>query len=107
VPQLPARISRRNAERATRRKKLSMSYVSLRPYVLTDSDGSDPRVAIPVSTPGAFVLVESRVRGLYTVKKSDRSGVQIAIGVAKDYVRAHHVELGRLYEQIEATRLPS
>jgi hypothetical protein len=81
-----------------------MSHVSLRPYVLTDPDGSDPRVAIPVSTPAAFVLVESRLRGLYTVKSTDRSGVQIAIDVAKAYVRQHRSIIERLYVRMDAIR---
>lgn len=76
-----------------------MVYVTLPPYVLVDGD--DPRIAFPVSTPGAFVLVESRARGVYTVKKDDRSGVKIAIDAARAYVRAHGARLERLYDQIE------
>jgi hypothetical protein len=76
------------------------THLAVAPYVTADSDGSDPRIAIPITTPGAFVMVESRVRGLFTVKNADRSGVRVAIEAAKLYASRHRADFDRLYQQI-------
>lgn len=81
-----------------------MSHVSLDPYVLSEPDGTDPRITIPVSTPAALVFVESRRPGVCTVKGDDREGAPIALEVAKKYIRAHRTRFAELYAQLELRR---
>ena len=78
-----------------------MSEVTLTPYVLTDADGSNPRIIIPVKTPAALVMVETRVRGRLLVRGSGQAGARIAIEVARDYVRSHRSRLDALYGELE------
>lgn len=78
-----------------------MSKVTLAPYILTDADGSNPRIMIPVKTPAALVMVESRTRGRLLVRESNKDGATLAIDVARQYVRLHHRALDRLYGQME------
>lgn len=81
-----------------------MSQVSITPYVLTDPDGSNPRLVIPVSTPAAMVVVESRARERYTVNSAYTEGVRVALGVARKYVRAHRSRMETLYAQMDRIR---
>lgn len=75
----------------------AMSYVTVPPYIVTDEDGSRPRVRIAVSTPAAVVFVDSSARDRFVVNNQDRSGANIAIQVARSYVRKHRDALERLY----------
>lgn len=77
-----------------------MAHVTLTPYVVTEPNGSDPRIAIPVSTPAAFVLVETRKPGSFVVKSGNGNGVPIALEAAKAYARSHRALLARLYDRL-------
>ncbi len=81
-----------------------MSEVTLAPYILTDANGSNPRIIIPVKTPTALVLVESRTRGRLLVRETDKDGAGIAIDVARQYIRLHRRRLDVLYGQMERIR---
>ena len=78
-----------------------MSEVTLAPYILTDANGSNPRIMIPVKTPVALVMVESRARGRLLVRGANRDGATIAIAVARRYLRVHQVRIDGLYSQME------
>jgi len=78
-----------------------MSEVTLTPYILTDANGSNPRIIIPVKTPAALVMVESRVPGRLLVRGPGEAGAKIAIEVAREYVRSHRSRLDALYGQME------
>jgi hypothetical protein len=78
-----------------------MSEVALAPYILTDDNGTNPRIMIPVKTPAALVMVESRARGRLLVRGSNRDGATIAITVARRYLRLHHNRIDGLYSQME------
>lgn len=78
-----------------------MSKVTLAPYILTDADGSNPRIMIPVTTPAAFVMVESRRPDSFVVASANRDGVRIAVDVAKAYVTSHRSRFDQLYSQME------
>jgi hypothetical protein len=78
-----------------------MSEVTSAPYILTDANGSNPRIMIPVKTPAALVMVESRARGRMLVREAKEDGASIAIGVARRYVRMHGPTLDVLYGQLE------
>ncbi len=81
-----------------------MSHVSLDPYVLSEPDGTDPRITIPVSTPLSLVFVESRRPGICTVRGEPREGAPIALETAKKYIRAHRTRFAELYAQLEHRR---
>lgn len=81
-----------------------MSEVTLAPYILTESNGSDPRIMIPVKTPGALVMVESRTPNRFLVRANNRDGVSIAIEVAREYARSHGSRFDTLYAQMERIR---
>jgi hypothetical protein len=77
-----------------------MSEVTLAPYILTDANGSNPRIMIPVKTPAALVMVESSARGRLRVRGSNRDGATIAITVARRYLRVHQKRIDGLYERL-------
>ena len=81
-----------------------MSKVTLTPYILTDANGSNPRIMIPVDTPAAFVMVESPRRDQFLVSAVNRDGVRIAIDVAKQYARSHRPRFDQLYSQMDRIR---
>jgi hypothetical protein len=81
-----------------------MSKVTLSPYILTDANGGNPRIMIPVKTPAALVMIETRLRGIFTASSESGEGVPIAINVAKAYVRSHQARIERLYLQLERIR---
>jgi len=78
-----------------------MADVTVPPYILTDPDGSNPRIMFPVKTPAALVLIQSRSPGRFRADPGSSDGVPIAIEVAKRYVKAHPTALDRLYSQME------
>ncbi len=81
-----------------------MSEVSLAPYILTDANGSNPRIMIAVRTPAALVMVESQVPHRFLVRSHNRDGVNIAIDLARQYARTHKGRLDVLYAQMERIR---
>lgn len=78
-----------------------MTKLSLPPYILTDADGSNPRIIFPVSTPTGLVYVESRLVGSYVARPSTGDGARIAVVAAREYGRSHRARLTRLYAQME------
>ena len=78
-----------------------MVEVSVPPYILTDADGSNPRIIIPVKTPAALVMVESRTRGRLLVRDAGAEGAHLAIDTARRYVRLHRRRLDVLYAQMD------
>lgn len=78
-----------------------MLRVTLAPYILTDADGSNPRIVFPVSTPAALVLVESRTAGAYVARTPTGDGARIAVVAARAYAKSHRATLASLYAQID------
>jgi hypothetical protein len=78
-----------------------MSEVTLAPYILTDANGSNPRIIIPVKTPAGLVMVESRARDRLLVRETNQDGARHAIDVARQYVRLHRNRLDGLYGHME------
>lgn len=83
-----------------------MAEISLAPYILMDADGSNPRIIIPVKTPAALVMVESRIRGRLLVRDADAQGAHLAIDAARRYVRLHRRRLDVLYAQMDQIGKP-
>lgn len=77
-----------------------MIEVSVPPYILTDADGSNPRIIIPVKTPAALVMVESRTRGRLLVRDANAEA-KSAIDTARQYVRRHRRRIDVLYAQLD------
>ena len=78
-----------------------MIEVSVPPYILTDADGSNPRIIIPVKTPAAVVMVESRTPGRLLVRDASAEGARCAIDTARQYVRRHRRRIDGLYAQMD------
>ncbi|MGE0785317.1 MAG: hypothetical protein AB7S26_06500 [Sandaracinaceae bacterium] len=83
-------------------KEVLLSHVTLTPYIVSDPDGTDPRIVFPVSTPAAFVMVETRVPGIYIVKARNRNGVPQATAAARAYASSHRELIARLYARVVA-----
>ncbi len=82
-----------------------MTHVSLAPYILTDADGSSPRIVFPVSTPAALVMLESRSKGTYVARDAGGEGILVALVAVRAYAKAHRRQLDRLYAQMERIAL--
>ena len=78
-----------------------MTQVTVAPYILTDADGSNPRVVFPVSTPAALVFVESRAAGSYVARTPTGDGARVAVVAARAYAKSHRARLARLYAQLD------
>lgn len=83
------------------RRGLTVTQVTLAPYILTDADGSNPRIVFPVSTPAALVLVESKAAGSYVARTPTGDGARIAVVAARAYAQSHRGKLARLYAQMD------
>ena len=84
-----------------------MSEVPLPAHILTNDDGTDPRIVIGVRTAADLVQVESRARGRLLVRHAEGDAAEVAIRVARRFIRAHERSFEGLYRQIDRCLEPA
>lgn len=80
-----------------------MSEITPSAYILTEADGSDPRIILTVKTSAELVTVESRARGRLLVRDA-HSEAQGAIAAARGYIRSNESHIDGLYVQMDRIR---